>query len=470
MTEEMGGVNSLIPRAYGYRYTVLYEDYVAIFIASAWKRFEKSAKTEQDEKERDARLAHAVAKAYISYSLETLANGLYKNTGSEEELWCFLSFPELERRLHGAYKMRTLKDAMKEMIEDGYVFKRPNTNPKYNTLEYRMNLEQYRSEIRSLEPKGTSEPKDTSAKMHDEDSSANLHHGTSAKMHEPQCKNARTPSAKMHAIINSNRVTDKQKGTEENAHVSDDNAPTPSHSSLQETSTPPESEETKQPSEQTSKQASNTSYSQSATNNNNPKVKQGNTTKVSSRAEKTAKPAKPELTTEFANDSEQTMWEKLSAKERTFYARMNTQERSIYTGWCSLFKKSRPPLGEAMFDACRTLGSSEYSPETLDNIRKWCFATDKKTSNYPNGYYRERGVKLWDIAEKAPDWELIQEMGPAQKGSLSERRNQAGIKTGVQVGANMPPQKPEPTPEQLNKIEAMMVKMGLKPANKKMIS
>lgn len=199
--DDMGSVNSLLPRAYGYNFTILQEDYVTIFEISAAKH--------QDQQQRETRMSHAVAKAYISYSLEVLTNNLYRDTHSEDNLWCYLSFPEMERRLHGAYKMRTLKDAMKEMIEDGYVFKRPNSKPQYNTLEYRMNLAKYRSEIQSLPTKSS---KVSSAKMHDETTSAKMHDEelpvSSAKMHGDSCKNALTHSAKMHAIIKSNIITD----------------------------------------------------------------------------------------------------------------------------------------------------------------------------------------------------------------------------------------------------------------------
>jgi hypothetical protein len=78
--------------------------------------------------------------------------------------------------------MRTLKDAMKEMIEDGYVFKRPNRDPRYKALEYRLNLPKFRKELVALPAKPD---KNDSAILHDD--SADLHHD-SADLHDDDAK------------------------------------------------------------------------------------------------------------------------------------------------------------------------------------------------------------------------------------------------------------------------------------------
>src|SRR5712664_3174334 len=171
----MSGTHGLLqPNQPGYYYITLEEGYVTLFKINANKWFEEHKNEAKAEKKRDARSAHAVAKAYITDVLENLSKDLYKDTESEQNLWVFLSFPQLEARLHGGVKMRTLKDAMKEMIEDGYVFKRPNRDPRYKSLEYRLNLPKYRKELIELPTK------DVSANLHDDDANlndddANLH-------------------------------------------------------------------------------------------------------------------------------------------------------------------------------------------------------------------------------------------------------------------------------------------------------
>src|SRR5690348_2455643 len=140
----MSGTHGLLqPNQPGYYYITLEESYVTLFKISAEKWFKLHKDEEDAEKKRNARSSHAVAKAYITDVLVNLSNDLYKTTKSEKNLWVFLSFPELEKRLHGGVKIRTLKEAMKEMIDDGYVFKRPNRDPRYKSLEYCVNLPKY---------------------------------------------------------------------------------------------------------------------------------------------------------------------------------------------------------------------------------------------------------------------------------------------------------------------------------------
>lgn len=198
----------LQPNQPGYYYITLEESYVTLFKLSADDWY-KAHKNEPDvEKNWKARLAHAVAKAYITDVLVNLSNDLYVRNKSEKNLWVFLSFPQLESRLHDACKMRVLKDAMKEMIEDGYVYKRPNRNPKYKTLEYRLHLAKYRKELASLPRKGILEDED-SADLHDEIDSAKMHdhradlHDHRAKMHQGR--------AETHAIHNIDRTNTKQE-------------------------------------------------------------------------------------------------------------------------------------------------------------------------------------------------------------------------------------------------------------------
>lgn len=209
----MSDIHGLIQQPPGYYFISLEESYVVMFEASAKRQFEASAKTGTDEKRRDTRHAHAVAKAYISSVLVQLSNLIYKLTGSEEDIWVFLSFPSLEQRLHGAYKMRALKDAMKELIEDGYVFKRPNSDPHFKALEYRINLEQYRQGLSALPKKPGGKQ---SANLHrTPDQRADLHgdsaktHDEGANLHDDEGKNAPSHRADSHARINHIESTER---------------------------------------------------------------------------------------------------------------------------------------------------------------------------------------------------------------------------------------------------------------------
>lgn len=218
----MTDVHGLIPHQPGYHYITLEEDYVLMFQLSANARFEQNEKTDENKKERDQRYKHAVAKAYISSVLEQLSDKQFKDGVTENNIWVFLSFPEIESRIHGGCKQRTLKDAMKEMIDDGYVTKRPNPDPRFRSLVYHMNLRKYRVELNAL-PK-----RDNDAKMHDSfkgtddnaelhDDSANLHDGDAnlhehnAETHDTSCKNA--PK-------NNSRLTTEETGinTEESTY------------------------------------------------------------------------------------------------------------------------------------------------------------------------------------------------------------------------------------------------------------
>jgi hypothetical protein len=185
----MSGTHGILqPNQPGYFYITLEESYVTLFKTSAERWFIEHKNEPQAKQKMNTRIAHAVAKAYITDVLVNLSNDLCRTKKSEKDLWVFLSFTELEQRLHGAVKMRVLKDAMKEMIEDGYVFKRQNRDPRFKALEYCLNLSKYRSELMALPAKSI---KNDSANLHDD--SANLH-DDSANLHDD--------SANLHAIHN----------------------------------------------------------------------------------------------------------------------------------------------------------------------------------------------------------------------------------------------------------------------------
>lgn len=201
----MSGMHGVLsPQQPGYYYITLEESYVVLFRLSATRWYDAHKDEEQAEKQRDARLAHAVAKAYITDVLVNLSNKLQGKDVPENDLWVFLSFPELEERLHGACKLRTLKEAMKELVEDGYVFKRPNRDPRFKSLEYRLNLPQYRQELQELPPKSA---KNDGAISHDE--SADLHRD-SAKMHDDDAK-MHCDSANSHPRMKEDRTQNQHR-------------------------------------------------------------------------------------------------------------------------------------------------------------------------------------------------------------------------------------------------------------------
>lgn len=208
----MSDIYGLIPHQPGYHYIILSEDYVVMFQKAADLWYEQSEKTDEDKKKYLQRRNHAVAKAYISSVIEQLSDKQFKSGTAEGNIWVFLSFPQIESRVHGGCKQRILKDAMKEMIEDGYVSKLPNPDRHFRSLIYHMNLKKYRAELHAL-PKRDGE--NDSANLHDaikesddsanspvdnadmHDDSANLHEHN-ADMHDEQCKFAPKNNSRLH--------------------------------------------------------------------------------------------------------------------------------------------------------------------------------------------------------------------------------------------------------------------------------
>jgi hypothetical protein len=335
----MSGTHGLLqPNQPGYYYITLEESYVTLFKIAALQWYQEHKDTPNAEKERDARLAHAVAKAYITDVLANLSNDLHKQKGSEKNLWVFLSFSELEQRLHGACKMRVLKDAMKEMTQDGYVEKRPNHDPRYSVLEYRLNLQKYRNELKALPAKND---RDDSANMHDP--SANMH-DPSANMHDPSA-NMHDPSANMHAIRNLDITNTKLRGKVCSASSS----PQPSPSAAAHTG--PSSE----------------------------KVSSGDPLPHKASARETPRQS---VSSPKANSSSVNVKRVLSV-----------EVQSVIQEWQEATGQPLPVTIDLIKQAT-TMAAFKPQPGELARCREWMYQTDKK------GWYKLHGMDLGDIARQ----------------------------------------------------------------------
>jgi hypothetical protein len=75
---------------------------------------------------------------------------------------------------------------------------------------------------------------------------------------------------------------------------------------------------------------------------------------------------------------------------------------AIIERWRSIFKTTIP-ITAALITAAEQLVPCDPSVETLRAIKDSCYLNDK------NGYYRKRGVKLWDIAREYEGWQSVRE-------------------------------------------------------------
>jgi hypothetical protein len=74
----------------------------------------------------------------------------------------------------------------------------------------------------------------------------------------------------------------------------------------------------------------------------------------------------------------------------------------IIENWRSLFHV-QIPTSPALIKAAEQLAPCHPSVETLRSIKDYCYKNDR------NGYYKSRGVKLWDIAREYEGWQSVQE-------------------------------------------------------------
>jgi hypothetical protein len=147
------GVHGLIQHHQGYYFTVLQEDYCEIF--------KREGKNE-------------VCRAYITSILEHLTNKQFEETGSDEDIWVYMSLPQMSYRMRHACSERTIHKELQGMINDGYLEKRRSVGNA--TMEYKLNFKKINQELAELPDK----PSRKSA-------SSDL-----ANLQEPSCKSARS--------------------------------------------------------------------------------------------------------------------------------------------------------------------------------------------------------------------------------------------------------------------------------------
>ncbi len=128
----MSGTHGVFQHRTGYFFTILEEDFCEVFKAPG---------------------VNEVCRAYITSILEHLTNKQFEATGSEKELWVFMSLPEMARRMRHACSERTIHKEIQGMIKDGYIEKRRAVGKA--TMEYKLNLKRIRKALEAL-PDGQS--------------------------------------------------------------------------------------------------------------------------------------------------------------------------------------------------------------------------------------------------------------------------------------------------------------------------
>src|SRR5205823_5583441 len=120
----MSGTHGVFQHRTGYFYTILEEDFCEIY-------------------KKDG--VNEVCRAYITSILENLTNKQYEQTGNEEDIWVFMSLPEMSRRMRHACSERTIHKELQGMIKDGFLFKR--RAPLKATMEYKLNIKKLRKAL-----------------------------------------------------------------------------------------------------------------------------------------------------------------------------------------------------------------------------------------------------------------------------------------------------------------------------------
>src|SRR6266581_2381177 len=128
----MSGTHGVFQHRSGYFYTILEEDFCEVFKAPG---------------------VNEVCRAYITSILEHLTNKQYEATGSEKDLWVFMSLPEMARRMRHACSERTIHKELQGMVKDGFIEKRRAVGKA--TMEYKLNLKRIRKALEAL-PDGQS--------------------------------------------------------------------------------------------------------------------------------------------------------------------------------------------------------------------------------------------------------------------------------------------------------------------------
>lgn len=126
----MSGTHGVFQHRTGYFYTILEEDFCEIYKAEG---------------------VNEVCRAYITSILENLTNKQFDENNHDEDIWVFMSLPEMARRMRNAYSERTIHKEIQGMIKDGYLKKRRAEHKA--TMEYCLNLKKIRDGLASLPDK-----------------------------------------------------------------------------------------------------------------------------------------------------------------------------------------------------------------------------------------------------------------------------------------------------------------------------
>lgn len=97
-----------------------------------------------------------------------------------------------------------------------------------------------------------------------------------------------------------------------------------------------------------------------------------------------------------------------SLSEEQLKSRLSPKMRETFNNWCSIHK-GPIKLSAKLFLALQDLEPFDTSIETLKSVRNFCFTVDKPTKQCPQGYYRTKGVDLWDIVERYSKWHQTKE-------------------------------------------------------------
>ena len=126
----MSGTHGIFRHRTGYFYTILEEDFCEIYKAEG---------------------VNEVCRAYITSILENLTNKQFDENGSNDDIWVFMSLPEMARRMRNAYSERTIHKEIQGMIKDGFLKKRRAAQKA--TMEYWVNIKKIQDALVSLPDK-----------------------------------------------------------------------------------------------------------------------------------------------------------------------------------------------------------------------------------------------------------------------------------------------------------------------------
>jgi hypothetical protein len=363
----------------------------------------------------------------------------------EKDLRVFLSYAQMEARIHGGCKLRVLKYAMKELLDEGYVVQYRNADPRFRARCYRIDAQKVRGELRALpqreqqgyyavlprkreEAENALMPEESTlvpvddALMHGD---STLVHGDGAFVHGDSTL-IHGDDALMHTRItkNNKRITSEEKKSVRDASASDLQgdyavASSPAHTTFFSAArSSPESHD---------QWSGSSSQEQDARLPESSKAQVQQTawrstpapfdTTVPERSPMVAQDATTYLRTDDLSSSRSEILQAQVSRRRKATqtacapgVSFTEEGRAIYTAWCSLHR-AEIPLTPAMVKAAQALvkpvanwsQAFHVTPaELLRRMRNRLYEMDK------TGYYK-RGVKLHDIEREFEGWQSAME-------------------------------------------------------------